>query len=70
MQRSLSGPITRVRMDEEGEENVHRFEFKASSDEPVEMWGNPFEILDHSPEAVRLDWPTHTHHSPDYLQSV
>ena len=24
MQRSLSGPITRVRMDEEGEENVHR----------------------------------------------
>ncbi len=56
MHRSLSGPIQRVRMDEEAENDVHRYEFKASSDSPVEMWRGFYEILDHKPESVRMDW--------------
>ena len=53
--RSLSGSIQRKRMDGDADD-VYRYEFKASSDAAVEMWRGTFEVLDHSTEAVRLDW--------------
>lgn len=56
MHRSLSGEIRRVRMDGEGEDAAHRYEFRASSEEAVEMWPGVMEVLDHGAEAVRLDW--------------
>lgn len=56
LHRSLSGEIRRVRMDGEGEDDAHRYEFRASSEEAVEMWPGVLEILDHGKDSVRLDW--------------
>lgn len=55
MHRSLSGAIERVRTEGDADD-VYRYEFKASSDAPVEMWRNHFEILDHGADSVRLGW--------------
>lgn len=56
MHRSFSGDFSRVRMEGEADDAAARYEFIASTDGPVEMWHSTFEILDHSPKAVRLDW--------------
>ena len=55
MHRSLSGEVRRVRADSDDDTAI-RYEFTASRNSPVEMWGRVFEILDHSEDAVRLDW--------------
>lgn len=56
MHRSFSGEFSRVRMEGEAEDAAARYEFIASTDGPVEIWRSTFEILDHSPKAVRMDW--------------
>lgn len=56
LHRSLSGPIERIRAEDDGDDKVHRYQFKASSDSPVEMWRGVYEILDHTAEGIRLDW--------------
>lgn len=56
MHRSFSGEFSRVRMEGEAEDTAARYEFIASTDGPVEMWHSNFEVLDHSPKAVRMDW--------------
>lgn len=53
--RSLSGTFERIRAEGEAED-VARYEFIASTDAPVEFWRGYFEILDHSPKCVRMDW--------------
>ncbi|MDB6078157.1 MAG: phage major capsid protein family, partial [Akkermansiaceae bacterium] len=56
--RHLSGVITRVRAEgepTEGDESI-RYEFTASTDGVVQLWGSTFEILDHAPKSVRMDW--------------
>jgi HK97 family phage major capsid protein len=54
--RSVSGAFTRIRAEGEAADDAVRFEFIASTDGPVEMWRGMFEILDHSPNAVRAGW--------------
>lgn len=54
--RSLPGTFERIREEGEGEDAAARYEFIASTDGPVEFWRGYFEILDHSPKCVRMDW--------------
>lgn len=75
--RSLSGEFVRLRVGESAEPDaVARYEFTASTDKPVEMWRGLFEILDHSPASVRLDWfasgnaPALWMHDRDELRGV
>lgn len=56
MHRSFSGEFSRVRAEGEAADTAARYEFIASTDGPVEMWHSTFEILDHSPKAVRMGW--------------
>lgn len=53
--RSLSiESFEKKRMD--GEDSPEIYEFKLSSEEPVEVWYRELEILSHAPEAVRMDF--------------
>jgi len=56
MHRSFSGEFSRIRAEGEGEDSAARYEFIASTDGEVEIWRATFEVLDHSPKAVRMDW--------------
>jgi HK97 family phage major capsid protein len=56
MHRSFSGEFSRVRMEGEADDAAARYEFIASTDGPVEIWRSTFEVLDHGPKAVRMDW--------------
>jgi HK97 family phage major capsid protein len=56
--RHLSGEILRVRAggEEPQSDGAVRYEFTASTDGVVQVWGNCFEILDHAPGSVRMEW--------------
>lgn len=40
----------------DGDSESSEYEFKLSSEEPVEVWRNEFEILEHSESAVDMGW--------------
>ena len=57
LQRSLSiESFEKKRMDPDDETSQESYEFKLSSEEPVEVWHRELEVLSHSPEAVRMDF--------------
>lgn len=52
--RSL--PIEKIERKREDEDSPEKFTFRLSSEVPVEFYANEFEVLDHSPKSVRMDW--------------
>lgn len=54
--RSLGGTFERLRAAEGATDDAVRYAFTASSEAAVEMWRGLFEVLDHAPQCVRLDW--------------
>lgn len=55
--RSFSGSFQRVRAEQNApDDNAVRYDLILSTDRAVELWPGLFEVLDHSPQCVRLDW--------------